>query len=411
MRFKVAHVLEDPQANSFKIGDEEFRGIFEGPTEAFRANWLNRLQDREVPHDLILSILEKLPVKSLVRFKHVSKLWFRLIIDPGFIDRHLSNRRNKDPGFVKASTGFVDSEIRYRKYIFMDSMVVNRDNAIFHSYTWLVDVPPDDRYDMMNSCDGILCFQGNINICVYNPATKEYRFLPSGPWCRSDQRLGFGRDLVTKRHKIVMFSDPFQSKTGQDHLHHDVCLVFNLDPNPNSCWRTVGAVPYKINAYSRSAYSSGAIYWFTHENLHPNKSEVIIMFDLHTEKFQPIPHPNHCSNKKRSTLQLGTLRECLCLAYLGPNHQLTIWIMQQQITWDEVYCIQLWRNELQDDLFRRDPRYAFAENKDGTLLICAGDGFYYYKQNNEIRCVSHILRQCGVPTAFTESLVPIYGGV
>ncbi|KAK8633768.1 hypothetical protein V6N13_014606 [Hibiscus sabdariffa] len=55
-----------------------------------------------VPGDLIVDILVKLPVKSLVRFKYLSKQWFRLITNPRFIDLHLSNQRKKGPGFVTA---------------------------------------------------------------------------------------------------------------------------------------------------------------------------------------------------------------------------------------------------------------------------------------------------------------------
>ncbi|KAK8576226.1 hypothetical protein V6N13_090702 [Hibiscus sabdariffa] len=115
------------------------------------------------------------------------------------------------------------------------------------------NVPKDNKYEMLNSCDGILCFHGRFNIWVHNPATKECRLLPS---------------------------------------------VFTLDPNPNACWKTMGEVPYKIDVvFSQSAYVNGAIYWFTDEFYHLNQDEVILMFDLHNDKFQAIPHPSSCSNK------------------------------------------------------------------------------------------------------------------
>ncbi|KAK8980772.1 hypothetical protein V6N11_047903 [Hibiscus sabdariffa] len=41
------------------------------------------------------------------------------------------------------------------------------------------NVPKDNKYEMLNSCDGILCFHGRFNIWVHNPATKECRLLPS----------------------------------------------------------------------------------------------------------------------------------------------------------------------------------------------------------------------------------------
>ncbi|KAK8508722.1 hypothetical protein V6N13_090697 [Hibiscus sabdariffa] len=372
-----------------------------------------RQNDHGVPHDLIEDILVKLPVKSLVRFKYVSQQWFRLITDPRFIDIHLSNQWEKGPGFVTASSSrSTRCGAGSRSYMFLGSMVVNRDTyTIPHSDIWLVSVPKDNRYGMLNSCDGILCFHGRFNIWLHNPATKEYRFLPSGPWtwcsCRPHLGWGFGRDLVTKRYKIVRLCNPCPSETGQDHQHHGHCVVFTLDSNPNACWKTIGEVPYKIDVFSQSVYVNGAIYWFTNEFYHLNQAEVIVMFDLHDEKFQAIPHPSSCSNKSRGLMQLGTLRECLCLAHEDVDSLLNIWIMdkqQQKITWEKLYCIEAFRNGQQ----LIGPRFAFAEHKGGTLLVCTGGVVYLFKPNNEISCLWRGDKYSR-PTAFNESLVHVYG--
>ncbi|KAK8576228.1 hypothetical protein V6N13_090704 [Hibiscus sabdariffa] len=215
------------------------------------------------------------------------------------------------------------------------------------------NVPKDNDYEMLNSCDGILCFHGRFNIWVHNPATKEYRLLPS----------------------------------RQDHQHHGHCVVFTLDPNPNASWKTIGEVPYKIDVvFSQSVYVNGAIYWFTDEIYHLNQAEVILMFDLHSEKFQAIPHPSSCSNKPRILMQLGTLRKCLCLAHQEVDSLLNIWIMekqQQQITWEKLYCIEVFRN----GQLLIGHRFAFAEHKGGTLLVCSGAVVYLLKPNNEICCL------------------------
>ncbi|KAK8478904.1 hypothetical protein V6N13_090707 [Hibiscus sabdariffa] len=74
----------------------------------------------------------------------------------------------------------------------------------------------------------------------------------------------------------------------------------------------------------------------------------------------------------------------------------------------ELYCIQLPRNDLHVVL-----GFTFAEHKDGTLLVCTMDHVFLYKQNNGILVcrVSHGYGQRCVPlpTAFTGSIVPLYG--
>ncbi|KAK8508724.1 hypothetical protein V6N13_090699 [Hibiscus sabdariffa] len=313
-----------------------------------------------LPHDLILDIFVKLPVKSLVRFKYLSEQWFQLLTDPCFTDRHLSNQRKKFPRFVSRSSAYGDT--------------------------------------MLNSCDGLLClYEPSHSVTVINPATVEsdvcvlvcmhssqsnalinlitgFNFAGSRR-CHAHDRLAIGRDPVTKRYKIVRVFNPDVSKTGQVG-HHDFCRVFILDPNWNCDWKTIGEVPYRIDVFSRSVYVDGAIYWFTNEINHLNNSEVIIMFDLHIEQFQAIPHPSSCSNKQRRSMQLGTLRECLCLAQLEVDPLvLNVWIMEnqkQKITWEKLYCIQIPRNYIN---VRR--RFAFAEHKDGTLLVCTADDVFF----------------------------------
>ncbi|KAK8576176.1 hypothetical protein V6N13_090653 [Hibiscus sabdariffa] len=366
-----------------------------------------RGRDYGVPHHLILHILGKLPVKSLLRFKSVSKQWFRSTIDPDFTDRHLLNQKKRDPGFMTANSTCCINKYNFgiEKVVFMDSMVVNKDNnTIPHCYTWLTDVPCD-HYTMLNSCDGILCFYGlSLTVFVLNPSTKEYRFLPNMGWyCHSLPRLGFGRDAVTKRYKIVRVLNPCPSH-GRP---RGCCLVITLDPNPDACWRSIGEIPYVVDSSSPSVHVDGAIYWLTDEIFHLNKSEVIVMFDLHVEKFQPIPHPSCCSDKNRGTMQLGTLRECLCLAQQETECRLNIWKMekqQQKITWEKLYCILLFRNDL-----RVGPRFAFAEHRDGTLLVCSEDKVYLYKQNRHVCYVSIAKIGPRRTTAFTESLVTVYG--
>ncbi|KAK8980778.1 hypothetical protein V6N11_047909 [Hibiscus sabdariffa] len=321
-----------------------------------------------VPHDLILDIFVRLPIKSLVRFKYLSKQWFQLLTDPCF-----SDRRKQFPRFVTASSAYGNK--------------------------------------MLNSCDGLLCLYGPSHVTVINPVTVEYRCLYiRDRWCYPHERLAIGRDPVTKRYKIVRVS-PDVSKTGQVG-HRDICEVFILDPNWERDWKTIGEVPYRIDALSRSVYVDGAIYWFTDEINHLNKTELIVMFDLHIEQFQAILHPSSCSNKQRRSMQLGTLRECLCLAQLEVDPLvLNIWIMElqkqkQKITWEELYCIQLPRFSINVGL-----GFAFAEHRDGTLLVCTMDDVFFYKRNDGIRRVSHGngRHTLPLPTAFTGSIVPLYG--
>jgi hypothetical protein len=63
-----------------------------------------KTQTAELPEELVLDeILIRLPVKSLLRFKCVSKAWRTAISDPSFIRTHLqlsASRWQQDPSLL-----------------------------------------------------------------------------------------------------------------------------------------------------------------------------------------------------------------------------------------------------------------------------------------------------------------------
>ncbi|MBA0687249.1 hypothetical protein Goari_014800, partial [Gossypium aridum] len=201
-----------------------------------------------------------------------------------------------------------------------------------------MDDVPHDGYHMLNSCDGILCFLGRFKILVLNPSTREHRILHQSDvdsfspvtnpfqvainFPQQQQQLGFGRDLVTKRLKIVKVFNPYPNIGPLLH-HHDYC---------------------EISPYVQTPRSFGIIL--------------------------------------RRTMQLGSLRESLCLAQQVSDCELNIWIMEKEksplVTWEKLYCIKLLSNDLQFGV-----GFAFAEDKNGRFVVCGGDKVYVFNENGE----------------------------
>ncbi|MBA0561356.1 hypothetical protein Golob_018192 [Gossypium lobatum] len=218
-------------------------------------------------------------------------------------------------------------------------MVINGislpDTRIPYRHQRMDDVP-HDGYHMLNTCDGILCFLGSFKILVLNPSTREHRILHQSDvdsfspvtnpfqvainFPQQQQQLGFGRDLVTKRLKIVKVFNPYPNMGPLLH-HHDYCEIFTLRPNPKVFWNYI--VP--INP---------------------------------------------------------TLRENLCLSQQVSDCELNIWIMEKEksplVTWEKLYCIKLLSNDLQFGV-----GFAFAEDKNGRFVVCGGDKVYVFNENGE----------------------------
>ncbi|OMO55378.1 hypothetical protein CCACVL1_27286 [Corchorus capsularis] len=344
---------------------------------------LRERQTGYVPADVVEGILPELPAKSLLRFKSVSKQFDSLITSSDFIDRHVSNQRTtKDPQFLLLSS---NSSLT-RKIVIFKRVLNSNELTINSNGISTINDLPKDWYDISSSFDGIFCFSGFLNIIVYNLSTTEFRILPrsetlklgnltkrptkKGRLYNPNQQLGIGRDLVTKQYKIVKVFNPVD-----DRRQARECEIFTLDPNPNASWKVLGVVPYKIDTTATHVYVNGSMYWFTDKKFHGNENEVIVMFDLHMEKFQAIPHPSCCSDpdKPRKTMQLGSLRDSLCLTERIDWKEVNIWIMitckSNVVTWEKLHYLRLIMTIHHEIL-----TFGIAKHKDGTVLVCGGDG-------------------------------------
>lgn len=123
--------------------------------------------------DLINEILVRLPVKSLLCCKSVSKPWLSLISNPDFIKSH--HKR------IITTTGadqvlFVTERGTSMTLLHLDSCEIG---------TTLGDFSFIPYFKTVGCCNGIVCFwhspaSGNGGSCTYlwNPATKQAKMIP-----------------------------------------------------------------------------------------------------------------------------------------------------------------------------------------------------------------------------------------
>ncbi|XP_021283012.1 putative F-box protein At2g02030 [Herrania umbratica] len=394
------------------------------------------LENNYWPEDLLLSILATLPTKSLLRFKCVSMHWRSLIINPYFIEQHLETQQKKDYPhliFAARASGTVLDMIFESMHMVLESMAIvdvevgdeegtKIRKGLKQNYSNISHLPCFG-YFMSNSCDGIICFFGMINVFVYNPGTREFRtvkmqkkgFSPvySGSIDFFDRIfpkdffVGFGRDQVTNECKIIRLFTPKE----ENPIHE--CEVFTLSSDAGASWRGLGEVAYFIRAAQLPVYLNGALHWIL-DVRHANPSEVIVSFDLHAEKFQAISHPSCFSevSDRRMLERMGllSLRSSLCLvegSYKGPPAQLNIWIMNQSNgIWEKMFSIN-W-GLMTDGIALAFP---IAELKDGTFLVLrSGRNLHIFDPESQSDSEVLIQHEKFVNYyAYPESLVPLYG--
>ncbi|XP_004304897.1 PREDICTED: F-box/kelch-repeat protein At3g06240-like [Fragaria vesca subsp. vesca] len=288
----------------------------------------------EMLEEMVVRILSRLPPKSLVRFRCVSKLWNTIINDPSFVAKHLSiSRHNKfvsETCILVKHTLFKDRSITneeqtaaFRKkqfdysnedlllsllHICNDDDDGDGDNLTFVVEDLDVMFPSStgpSSLRIIGHCDGIICLNNNVDDVLCNPAIREFKVLPescvlydlppraeedddeTAPWSMT-AAMGFGLDSKAKEYKVVRV---VETTSGLCTYHPTRAEIYTIGANS---WRELENVDIAIGCHPSWAPSfvlhfKGICYWWAFA---AGDKEVILTFDMSDEQFHPIPVPD-----------------------------------------------------------------------------------------------------------------------
>ncbi|CDY56027.1 BnaC04g55790D [Brassica napus] len=179
-----------------------------------------------IPIDLTVEILKKLPVKSLVRFKCVSKCWSSII----------SSRKD-----------------------FIESIV-----------TRSLTQPPRDAHLIKDPDNGTECLLVISSPCpqlthkesgaIYNPTTRQSFNLPKMKHSHTGVCF-FGYEPLEDQYKVLFIPDQ---------AHEQACQVFTLGDPKAKQWRSIQNIEplFPSLRFYSTVFINGAIYVFDASLLH-----------------------------------------------------------------------------------------------------------------------------------------------
>ncbi|PON44108.1 F-box domain containing protein [Trema orientale] len=299
----------------------------------------------ELPAEIMMEILLRLPPESLLRFKCVCKSWYALLTDPSFANKHLHFSKSR----VSASTSLFLTWCRQRlgdpDRVHFRSLVTISDSddpeGIRDHITTVIEdldlstIPHQGnlQFSSASQCNGIICLAPDSLLhgetVLYNPATREFKFLPKtclGP--RASQvggfiaveREGFGYDLKANDYKLVRI-------VGSLYSNKCIAEVYSM---ASHSWREIQidmAAAIGLSDYNRIGLCcKGIFYWYVSM---PNR---ILCFDMSSDEFHSIPLPaphnvkpeNVCS---RTYKTLALWNESIALLISGGVMSIEIWVM------------------------------------------------------------------------------------
>ncbi|GAV90918.1 F-box domain-containing protein/FBA_1 domain-containing protein [Cephalotus follicularis] len=301
---------------------------------------------------ILTEILARLPVKSLLRFRSVSRCWYSLISSSTFINTHLNlHKQDKKNNFLLFKhcyfkDGPSSQAVPYYSF--------NHQDTIEECPGYLRDL----SYVAENSsCNGLfcLCWGGFLgSIVLWNPAINRYVMLPKSnitPQFKHGEPgsvTGFGFDPRANDYKVVrlVYLD--------DVLHRFRRPVVELFELSKRSWRGVScnnAPPYYY--FPRQAYVNGAVHWIALDDPHNSCRSLIVAFDMVNEVFSEITYPDSCRILPEDHLIIDKHEESLVVYHY---HLLTdffwcdVWVMKEYgivDSWVKQFNIAL-RGEIHD---------------------------------------------------------------
>ncbi|XP_074284069.1 putative F-box protein At3g10240 [Silene latifolia] len=183
------------------MGRGRRRGRGRGRQSKDKKDLIEQTEQKELPLDVIRMILTKLPIKSVVRFKSVSKLWYSILSSPRFIFAHLEFPR---PSTTQSLFIRSNNKFQILSYENGDQSTKMDNKCVIDWVNEKVDFDVgNEKMALVGTCNGLVCL-GSKSGClfiIWNPITREfykYKDPEIAKFTREDCRVtwGFGREGV-----------------------------------------------------------------------------------------------------------------------------------------------------------------------------------------------------------------------
>ncbi|KAL8467134.1 hypothetical protein ACS0TY_036011 [Phlomoides rotata] len=268
------------------------------------------VEGRTLPHDIMENILSRLPVKYLIRYKLVCKLWEATISDPRFAEIHLQQYKNSSSRsllafeqFYNDFTGFYVVEVQDRHFQLVSRIQLSME---YNLSCILCD------------CDGLYlkCFTYELKkYLLWNPSCRAYKEIccpqPIDDAGSIDSIWGIYYNPHTKDYKVVI----------SDMIHY---AVFSCRYNEWSEVKEMKDIFPRKTIWDRGVSFSGSFYWLnTIESKGHFEEYEIIWFDGKVESFKKLPMPDRI--EKSSIFYLTSSEGHLCLFMISITDEVSIW--------------------------------------------------------------------------------------
>ncbi|KAH7834206.1 hypothetical protein Vadar_013766 [Vaccinium darrowii] len=334
-----------------------------------------RFDMRDLPQEILIDILSRLPGDCVLECQRVCKEWLALISTPSFVEMHLKRATSvflvqvcRDLSHEKFDMFIFDEGAKAnKKFKKMDAKLMNFEESLMPR--------------LCGSCDGLLVFcQTFPNVSfVYNPLTRENISIrnpvPSSADCAV---CGFFFHPILKDYRLL-----FMHKEGI-RFRYFICSL------GSQLWRKLDDFSYQPRSLP-CPILNGALHWMAKHNERgqiPPCSNSIMIFNMDTEEFRHMPHPGpECSAPwKHNDASIFERKGKLAFCSVSNKQFVYVWLLEdyENWIWVEGYLVNLHLDF--------EPHITLANIQDDELLFKWGSRgvFKYNMCQNTVKQIREV---------------------
>ncbi|KAK6122837.1 hypothetical protein DH2020_043418 [Rehmannia glutinosa] len=349
-----------------------------------------------LPEDIITEILSRLPVKTLLKFRCVSKSWLNLISSPQFVNAHLKNSTKNNMGFHSRLV----FHLRYSpspKVFHTFSLHPKIDDYESLSVDKLVlSCRPCYAIEIVGSCNGLVCVVLDYNsVVLWNPTTRKSKTLPVSDSSLDLSKHGFGYDAANDDYKVVEFG------CNYDTFGYKKSTKRNIYSSRVDSWRTM-EWPCSDIIDGPSVFVNGVIHWKVCDEKY-QRFWAVIAQNVTTETCSSVDLPTLASDDA-DKVSLGVFGGCLSASFYCHNY-MDVWVLKEygdRESWTKL--VRFNYPSVENRFVLKRPKLLFVSKDGGILLKIFGDLIMY--RPSQYRVIHHLSNPFVLEAAtYSESLI------
>ncbi|XP_044981777.1 uncharacterized protein LOC123448822 [Hordeum vulgare subsp. vulgare] len=264
-----------------------------------------------LPYEMIIEVMQWLPVKSVFRFKAVCRSWAALLSSDEFRRLHMAAakaaKRRAPPAkllYISPTTTFDSTAVYSCSFSRSSSSDRPRDRG---DLLFTIDGARGNYMEVVTPapCHGLTLLYDALDTAYYicNAATRAATRLPPSADEASSSAAGLGFDARTNEHKVVRLINGMLNQKNLDPVR---CEVYTpRGPYVDCCWRpATRGVPSSLHKFVHAAvinascnklspvFANGCLHWLmTPASFITTPSVAIVSFSVAEETFTCIRSP------------------------------------------------------------------------------------------------------------------------